>query len=236
MAGIGLFVSIFYVYQRRGKIGIGNKVFIEYLISCTIFSLAGARVLFVIGMIPSMERVTINELLYYLWNGGIAFYGGLFGVILGIVAVSKKNHLDTGKILDFVSPAFPLFHAFARFGCLLAGCCYGVEWNWGVILADEPEIIRFPVQFFECICDIAIFAILVLLRAKRKTDKNSLALYLCSYACCRFMLEFYRGDDVRGIWGGLSTSQYISALIILFYGGCILAKLLSFKQTISKKK
>lgn len=167
-----------------------------------------------------MERVTINELLYYLLNGGIVFYGGLFGVILGIIIVSKRKNISIEAMLDLVAPAFPLFHAFARFGCLLAGCCYGIEWNWGIVLMEEADIIRFPVQFFESICDFLIFGRLVFREVKQGSNKNSFAIYLCGYSICRFLLEFYRGDQVRGIWaGGFSTSQYISALIILFYVG-----------------
>ena len=35
------------------------------------------------------------------------------------------------------------------------------------------------------------------------------------YAICRFVLEFFRGDAIRGIWWGISTSQIISVLILL---------------------
>ncbi|MEE0999167.1 MAG: prolipoprotein diacylglyceryl transferase family protein, partial [Treponemataceae bacterium] len=39
-------------------------------------------------------------------------------------------------------------------------------------------------------------------------------LYIVCYSILRFILEFYRGDSVRGLFGGISTSQIIS--IILF--------------------
>ena len=42
-----------------------------------------------------------------------------------------------------------------------------------------------------------------------------LRLYLALYAVFRFVLEFFRGDDVRGILGGLSVSQWISIVILL---------------------
>ena len=218
MAGIALCAAILYIYYKRNRIGLRCKELIEYLVICFVFALIGARVLFVIAIIPSMERVTINELFYYLLNGGIVFYGGLFGVMFGVAIASKRKNICATDMLDSVAPAFPLFHALARLGCLLSGCCYGIEWNWGVILLDEPDVIRFPVQLFESICDLLIFIALVRREAKQNNCQNSFKVYLCSYAVCRFILEFYRGDQVRGKWiGGISTSQYISIFIILVY-------------------
>nr|WP_325305722.1 hypothetical protein [uncultured Oscillibacter sp.] len=36
-------------------------------------------------------------------------------------------------------------------------------------------------------------------------------------ACFRFVIEFFRGDEIRGIFFGLSTSQWISFMIVLYY-------------------
>ena len=43
-----------------------------------------------------------------------------------------------------------------------------------------------------------------------------LEVYLASYAVFRFVLEFWRADDIRGIFGPFSTSQWISLAILLF--------------------
>ena len=37
-----------------------------------------------------------------------------------------------------------------------------------------------------------------------------LGAYILAYAPVRFALEFFRGDAVRGVFGPLSTSQWIS--------------------------
>lgn len=236
MSGIGLCMAFLYIYCRRENVQLRFKVLLEYFIVCALTGFIGARLLFVVAIIPSIETFTINELVYYLVNGGIVFYGGLFGVILGIVIVSIRKNISPKNMLDFAAPAFPLFHAFARIGCLLAGCCYGLEWNWGVILMDNPDVVRFPVQLFESICDIIIFTGLLLLNTKKKSYKNNLAIYLCSYAVCRFVLEFYRGDQVRGIWyGGFSTSQYISLLILVFYGIRVLHKTTKYLKCYRKR-
>ena len=43
-----------------------------------------------------------------------------------------------------------------------------------------------------------------------------LDMYLLMYAVLRFILEFLRGDSIRGHWMLFSTSQWISIVIILY--------------------
>ena len=224
MGGLGFAAVLAFLYFIRERLRFNWKDYIEYVVVCTVFGAALARVLYVIALLPSMENITIREILFQLWNGGIVFYGGLFGVILGIAAVSKYRGRSSKNILNTIAPAFPLFHTFARIGCLLAGCCYGTKWNWGVILSGEEDIVRLPVQLFESGCNLFIFIMLMVLRRRKKTCTCNLAIYLCSYAICRFILEFFRGDTIRGIWGtGLSTAQSISVIILLYYMGRVVA-------------
>lgn len=51
--------------------------------------------------------------------------------------------------------------------------------------------------------------------------EHLLYLYFISYGIIRFCIEFYRGDEYRGIYGVLSISQYISIVLIVIGGiGC----------------
>ena len=50
---------------------------------------------------------------------------------------------------------------------------------------------------------------------KKKTPWLQTLAYACSYAVVRFVLEFFRGDKVRGGFLGISTSQWISILLII---------------------
>lgn len=50
----------------------------------------------------------------------------------------------------------------------------------------------------------------------RKIKKGGLlAVYIILYGIARFLLEFLRGDLIRGIWFGLSTSQWISIVLVI---------------------
>lgn len=157
--------------------------------------------------------------------GGLVFYGGLIGALLGLLIYSKQFKVSLSYIFDYVVPFFPFIHAFGRVGCFLAGCCYGMEYH-GFLAVQFPEnpivpelneVPRLPIQLIEAAANLIIFAVLLYLRKKKKTSPYGLiGIYLIAYGVLRFTLEFFRGDAVRGFVLGLSTSQLISILVIPF--------------------
>ena len=48
-----------------------------------------------------------------------------------------------------------------------------------------------------------------------KVPGRTAALYLILYSAGRFVMEFFRGDEIRGIYGGLSVSQWISLALLV---------------------
>lgn len=157
--------------------------------------------------------------------GGMVFYGGLIGALAVIPFYAKLMRLNLSEVVAVVIPVFPLAHGIMRIGCFLAGCCYGIEHEMlGVVftrsLSAPNGIPLLPVQLYEAAGNFIIFAKTWLYSKKREHPICILCLYVLSYAVMRFMLEFLRGDAVRGFIGPMSTSQFISILIIVV---CIFA-------------
>ena len=157
--------------------------------------------------------------------GGIVFYGGFIGGGIGILIYTKyakdlKGHRD--HILDIYAVLTPLFHTFGRIGCFLGGCCYGVESKFGFTIHNNtlnPSINgvnRFPIQLVESACCFILFWILLTLFRKRILADRLIYLYMLTYPVIRFITEFFRGDVVRGIFFGLSTSQWVSIALFIF--------------------
>ncbi len=76
------------------------------------------------------------------------------------------------------------------------------------------SVSRFPVQLLEALINLILFIILFLYAKKPRKDGSLLGIYLICYSLLRFSLEFLRGDVERGILLGISTSQWISLLLI----------------------
>ncbi|MCD7863514.1 MAG: prolipoprotein diacylglyceryl transferase [Lachnospiraceae bacterium] len=108
---------------------------------------------------------------------------------------------------------------FARIGCFMAGCCYGVEVPWGVVFPEgslaPAWVPLFPSQLAESAGHLLLFFLFLSVKDKLRKKQDLLFLYLGRYAVMRFILEYFRGDAERGYWNGLSTSQWISLLLML---------------------
>lgn len=171
----------------------------------------------------------------YLYFGGMVFYGGLLGGLLFGVIYCKFRKLDVGDFSDCFAAAIPLFHCLGRLGCFFSGCCYGIESPFGftarnAVVESCNGVSRFPVQLLESGINIVIFAVLLLLFQKRIMSKKLIYLYLIIYGTSRFFLEFLRADTYRGIYFGLSTSQWISIVLV------VLSVIILIKKNICKKK
>jgi phosphatidylglycerol:prolipoprotein diacylglycerol transferase len=175
------------------------------------------NIIFFIKSLGTLESVRefINIFMYAF--GGSIFYGGLLGgIAIAFFYIRKKNNFE--YLVDIVTPAIPLFHFFGRIGCFLGGCCFGIKSTFGFtlshgIIEEANGVNRFPVQLLESLFNIILFFILVKLRKINFFKKRLLYVYLLIYSTGRFFIEFLRGDDYRGKWFFLSTSQIISVLI-----------------------
>lgn len=144
--------------------------------------------------------------------GGFVFYGGLLGALAGNVIFCKVRKYNLDDVMDFTVPAFALFHAFGRVGCFFGGCCYGFKFSGPVYFGNLFYLNYFPMQLVEAAFELIMFFLL-----KKAPEGKTLKIYLLSYGVFRFVNEFFRGDAVRGIWFGMSTSQWISLIIIAVY-------------------
>ena len=187
----------------------------------------GAKLLYMITIIPevvtnfSFVKTHIFETLIYAFSGYV-FYGGLIGALFGYFLYCKWFKIDFKVLVNVITPAIPLVHSFGRIGCFLGGCCYGKEYH-GRFAIHFPEneyvtelnnVPRFPVQLLESGINFLLFIALIIYGRKKRKPGSILGIYLICYAVIRFTLEFFRGDVERGILFGVSTSQWISLLLI----------------------
>lgn len=191
--------------------------------------LAGAKLLYAATRLPSFisdfdiySKLSFSQKADFLF-GGYVFYGGLIGAVIGVLIFCRVFHFDRGIFLNILTPLIPFAQSFGRVGCFFGGCCYGIEYH-GPFAVQFPynELSpylhlypRFPVQLVEAGLCFILFVIIYLYTQKKAPLKGtSLGIYFISYGIIRFVLEFFRGDTIRGIWLMLSTSQWISLILI----------------------
>lgn len=245
LAILGMVVAVF-MAARLAKVrdlSSGDVVFASFY--CGIGIIVGAKLMYFITMLPkfiSNFDVFLNNpfgVMMYVFSGFV-FYGGLIGGALGVVIYCKQFKLPLKPFMDVAAPAIPLMHGIARVGCLCAGCCYGMEYD-GPFAITYPDnsfthgmagVPRFPTQLVETVVNLILFVALYFM-VKRGKSRNgeALGVYIIVYSIMRFCLECVRGDAVRGGFLGLSTSQWIS-LILLPLGIWLLLR--KSKEMVSK--
>ena len=70
-------------------------------------------------------------------------------------------------------------------------------------------------QPLEALLELLIFVFLLVMLIKKDDAFSVTSTYLLIYSVVRFLDEFLRGDALRGFWGPLSTSQWISLAIFI---------------------
>lgn len=176
-----------------------------------IFSWVGAKLMFLLVSGGELQATYAQSSSFWL-GGGFVFYGGL---ILGSAwLIFLSLGLKHFKLMDlyFILPALTLGHAIGRIGCFLAGCCYGTQCDLAWAVKMHGHLLH-PVQLYESFLLFGLTAILWQQVVNKKTKQAWLS-YLAGYGLIRIITESFRGDIVRGFYGPLSTSQWVSVAMI----------------------
>ena len=199
----------------------------------------GSKILFLIVCYKEIDWARVVEIKYLLnvLTNGFVFYGGLIGAILFMLLSGKIHKIDVWFYLRKFIFMIPIMHCFGRIGCFCAGCCYGRPYKGfgAVVFPEDSQAISgvelFPVQLVEAVL-VLIIAIVILVLQIRKDFFYTIETYLLSYCVVRFVLEFLRYDSVRGEAWGLSTSQWISLVVLI---GTIIS-IIYRKKNVSKER
>ena len=214
MALLGGFAAVCFIFFRLDRFQIPFTSFLEILLLSVVGGYIGSKLLYALTQLPWLvKNFSLKNLLLLIPQSGLVFYGGLFGVIFTLMLLTRKDANLRARVFRMATPAMPLFHTFGRVGCFMTGCCYGKELI-KPITVGVLTFTRFPVQLVEALAEVLLFLLLLILDRKSK-DADLLKTYLILYAVVRFADEFLRGDEIRGIYFGLSTAQWISLVIIL---------------------
>ncbi|HEV1997466.1 MAG TPA: prolipoprotein diacylglyceryl transferase [Candidatus Dormibacteraeota bacterium] len=158
-----------------------------------------------------------------LWQGGLSFFGGLFGGILGIWLYTARNGLPTLRYLDLGALVAPLGQAIGRLGNLINGDLTGlptfgrgVEYTNAANPLVPPAAIgrtQHPVALYDVIFELGLFALLFLFWRRRPLRVGQLSgLYLAGWATGQLFLQSWR-DTPLGVFD-LKSAQLTALPII----------------------
>jgi len=177
------------------------------------------------------------------WSGGMSFHGGCIGALLAGYWYCRRKRLDYWKAVDLYIATVPIGLFFGRLGNFINGELYGrvTTAAWGMVFPDGGPLPRHPSQLYEAALEgIFLFILLWSLKARPWQSESTnwphgsiLALFLCGYGCCRYVIEFFREPDAQlgFVLFHLSMGQILCGL--MFVAGAILW--IGRKKSASKK-
>ena len=159
--------------------------------------------------------------IFYLWEGGMSFHGGLIGVIIVMLLFARKKGVSFFTISDFLAPLIPLGLGAGRLGNFINGELWGrpTDVPWGMVFPQSgSEIPRHPSQLYELGLEgIVLFTLLWWFSSKPRPTGQVSGLFLIGYGSFRFLVEFTREPDsfLGLLAGGLSMGQWLSLPMVL---------------------
>ena len=210
--------------SRAKSRGLDPNRTLDLGIAIIISALVGAKLLL---LLVDFDRFRQNpgELFSIVRSGGV-FYGGLIAAVAVAFWYMWRHKMPLWTTCDVFAPGIALGHAVGRLGCLMAGCCYGrpTDVPWAITFTN-PEaaanvgtplgVALHPTQLYESAAEALILVLLLVTEKKgRPFEGRTFWSYIVLYGISRFVIEFFRGDDRGVLFGAISTSQFISLVLV----------------------
>ena len=169
-----------------------------------------------------------------IWEGGMAFHGGLLGVLVAMLLFARKTHRSFISITDFLAPLCPIGLGLGRLGNFInmelpgrvSESGFGLVYPCEVVYAISPmcvgtweSAVRHPSPLYQAFFEGAVLFILLWLVSRKQRPAGFVsALFLCGYGSFRLLTELFREPDAHigfVLFGGVSMGQLLSLPLLI---------------------
>ncbi|MCG7627626.1 prolipoprotein diacylglyceryl transferase [Epibacterium sp. MM17-32] len=177
----------------------------------------GGRLGYVLFYQPSVYLENPAQILR-IWEGGMAFHGGLLGVVLAAWLYARAQNINSLQIADLVAHTVAPGLLLGRLANFVNAELWGraTDLPWGVAFPGRAaqdcgqalgEICaRHPSQLYEAALEGLILGALILWLVYRhrafQAPGRILGTFLAGYGAARFVVEFFRQPDAQFVSEG----------------------------------
>jgi len=230
--GVGVWVAS----REARRWGLGENYVGDAVPWLVIAGLIGARLFHVIDHWPDEYAANPVRSLY-IWEGGLAIWGGVFGGFIALAVFARRRGLHLGLLADVAAPGLVLGQAIGRFACIITGDAigkptdgpFGFAYTRPGTMVPQLGVYYIPTPVYEIIMNLIIFAVVWWLRNRKLPEGGLFLVYLVLYSVGRFIVTFWSSYQVVAL--GLNQAQLVS-LIAFTIGLPWLAYLLRGHRTV----
>ncbi len=209
----GLLLAMLYSCKRGKKFGLKEDDILDGFLWVTPFAIVCARIYYVAFSWADYRDNPIS--VFYIWEGGIAIYGGVLGAVLGMWILCKVKKLKFTAVLDLILTAFLIGQFIGRWGNFMNREAFGAATDsflrMGLFNTKTGAWEYYhPTFLYESMWNVVGFLLLHFLADKRKYDGQMALGYAAWYGLGRAWIEGLRVDSLY--WGPFRVSQVLAAV------------------------
>lgn len=224
----GLILAVLYGCKRSHEFGIKEDDVVDAVLWVTPFAIACARLYYCIFSWDYYGKNLIEIL--YIWEGGLAIYGGVLGALLGVLVFCRIKKIKVVALMDLMLLGFLIGQSIGRWGNFMNREAFGAETEFflrmGLLNSRNATIIYVhPTFLYESVWNAIGFVLLHFLSKRRRYDGQIALSYAAWYGLGRAFIEGLRTDSLW--WGPFRVSQLLAA--VSCFAALVALLVLSFK-------
>ena len=209
----GLMLAVLYGCKRAKEFGLTEDDLIDGVLWVVPFAIICARLYYCVFQWKDQFAANPIEILY-IWNGGLAIYGGVIGALIGVIILCKFKKIRAAALLDLVAIGFLIGQSIGRWGNFFNREAFGAETESFLRMGLTNSLTGLtkyyhPTFLYESVWNFAGFLGLHFLSKKRQYDGQIALGYAAWYGLGRCMIEGLRTDSLY--WGPFRVSQLLAA-------------------------
>lgn len=193
----------------------------DFVFYATLGIIVGGRIGYCLLYRPDIWQHPMD--VFKLWEGGMAFHGGVVGVVLAILWMVRKEGLNWLRVHDYVAVVYPVGHFLGRIANFINGELWGkpTTVSWGMIFPDAPDkLARHPSQLYQAGTEGLLLGLILwfmFYKTNARYEPGRLVgAFTALMGIFRIIMEVFREPDV-GVESflGLSRGQLLSVPMVL---------------------
>ena len=218
----GFLLAVWYAMKRANQFGLTQDNIIDMLICAVPLAIVGARAYYCLFSWDLYKDDPIRVL--YIWEGGLAIYGGVIGAVIGLVLYTKVKKVKTSAMLDIGGLGLLIGQSIGRWGNFMNREAFGSVTNsflrMGLTDASGNTVYVHPTFLYESLWNALGFLLLHFYSKRRKFDGQIFLMYLGWYGLGRMFIEGLRTDSLYVGSTNLRVSQLLAGtcflLVVIF--------------------
>ena len=211
----GLMLAVIYGWKRSRQFGIKQDDIVDGVLVVVPIAIICARLYYCIFQWESYADDPISIL--YIWEGGLAIYGGVLGAVAAIAVYCKVRRIKLPALLDLVLLGFLIGQSIGRWGNFFNREAFGAETDFflrmGLLNTRTGQVeYHHPTFLYESVWNAIGFVLLHFLSKKRKYDGQIALGYCAWYGLGRTFIEGLRTDSLYIGSTDIRVSQLLAAV------------------------